>query len=99
VREQMLDRHVTADKREIPAQHRTRGRGHAQRIVRDQADQRQCGQPFRSAGDREPGTCRVRYLVCTVSEPIRLDELDLTTAVHGHDASESIVGGHRVDHL
>jgi len=99
VRQQMLDRDVTADEREIPAQHRTRGRRHAQRIVLDQADHRQCGQPFGSAGDREPGTDRVRYLVCPVSEPVRPDELDLTAAVHGHDASEPIPGGNRVDYL
>jgi len=63
------------------------------------ADHRQCGQPFGSAGDREPGTDRVRYLVCPVSEPVRPDELDLTAAVHGHDASEPILGGNRVDYL
>jgi len=34
-----------------------------------------------------------------VSEPIRPGELDLTAAVYGHNASESIPGGNRVDYL
>ena len=82
VRQQVLDRDVAAYEREIGAQHRARGRGHAQRIVCDQADHGECGQAFRSAGDREPGVGGVRYLVCAVREPVCLDELDLTAAVY-----------------
>src|SRR5262249_54540009 len=99
VRQQMLDRDVTADEREIPAQHRARGRRQAQRAVVDQADHRQRGQPLRAAGDREPGVGRVRYLMCAVSEPVRLDELGLAAAVHGHDAREAILVGNQVDYL
>jgi hypothetical protein len=34
-----------------------------------------------------------------VSEPVRPGELDLTAAVYGHNASESILDGNRVDYL
>src|ERR1035438_6316864 len=95
----MLDRDVAADERQILAQYRSRGRGHAQRIVFNQADHRERGQPFSPAGDREPGADGVRYLVCAVREAVRLNELDLTAAVHGHDASESVLISDRADCL
>ena len=99
VRQQVLHRHVIADERQIPAQHRPRGRGQCQRTVADQADDGERGQPFRPAGDREPGVEGVRYLLGTVSQAVRLAELDLAAAVHRHHTGESAPFSERVDRL
>ena len=85
--------------RKIGVQHRPGGRGQVQRTIADQADHRQRGQPFGPAGDREPGFEGVRDLVCTVSQPVCLGELDLTIAVHRHHAGESALLSKRVDLL
>ena len=89
VRQQMLHCHVFADERQILAQHRAGGRGQVQRAFADQADHRERGQPFGPAGDRKPGIERARDVVRTVSQAVRLAELDLTAAVHRHHAGES----------
>jgi hypothetical protein len=97
VRQQVLDRHVLADERQIPAQHRARCRRQAQHTIDDQADHGERGQPLGPAGDSEPGVEGVRYLVRAVSQAVRLTELDLTATVHRHHTGESALIGERVD--
>jgi hypothetical protein len=97
VRQQMLDRDIVANQRQICTQQRTRGRRHAQRVVVDQADNCERGEPFGAAGDREPGSHGVRYLVGAVSEAIRLSEFTLTAAVHRHGTGETVPVGNQVD--
>jgi hypothetical protein len=77
----MLDRHLRADKRQIIAQYRARGRVQPERTITDQADHGERNQPLGSAGDREPGIDCVRYLEATMSQAVRLAELDLTATV------------------
>jgi hypothetical protein len=96
---QVLDGDVVADEREIRAEHRARCRRHGQRVVVDQADHRERGEPFRPAGDREPGANRIRYLAGAVSQAICLGEFGLTAAVHGHNTGELSLISNRVDHL
>jgi hypothetical protein len=99
VGQQVLDGNVVADEREIFAEYRARGRGHGQRVVVDQADHGERGEPFGPAGDGEPGANRVRYLAGAVSQAICLGEFGLTAAVHGHDTGESVLISNRVDRL
>lgn len=91
--QQMLNRHVLADERQICAQHRPGSRGQAQRTLADQADHRQRRQPFGPAGDPEPGADRARQLVRAVSQPVCHRELGLTVTIDHHHASESALLG------
>ena len=93
----MLDRDVIADQRQICAQHRTRSRGHVQCVVINQADHCERSEPFRAAGDREPGSDRIRQLMSAVSETKRLSEYRLTAAVHRDDTSEPVLISNRAD--
>ncbi|HKA97513.1 MAG TPA: hypothetical protein VKD66_14695, partial [Streptosporangiaceae bacterium] len=51
------------------------------------------------AGDREPGSNRIRCLVGPVSKAIRLHEFGRTAAVHGDDTSEFALLNNRANRL
>ena len=99
VRQQVFDRHVVADEREVPAEHRTRRGGEIERAVLDQADHRERRQALRAARDREPGVDRVGDLVAAIGQSVRLRELDVAGAVDAHDAGEPGARGDLIDRL
>jgi hypothetical protein len=58
VRQQLLDRHLVTDQRQVAAQHRPGGGGQVQLARFDEAHHREGGQSFAAAGDRELGIDR-----------------------------------------
>jgi hypothetical protein len=97
VSKQVLDRHLVADQRQILPQHRTRGRGHLEPSLLDQAHHGQCGQPLGSAGDTELRVDRVRHFVATMGQTVGLGELDIAASIHPYDAGEPRLSGDPID--
>ena len=99
VRQEVFDRDVVADQRQVGAEHRTRGGRQVQQSLFDQAGDGERGQPLRPAGDREPGVDRVRDPVRAVRVSVRLGELELATPVHPHHTAEPGLVRDRVDRV
>ena len=86
--QQMLDRDVVGDERQVVTEHGTGRRGELERSVLDQAHHRERREPLRAARYREDRLDRVRDPVGTVGEPVRLGQLGAARAVHAHDTRE-----------
>jgi hypothetical protein len=97
VREQVFDRHVISNEREIASEHRPRRRRQAERSLVDQADDRERREPFRSARDRELRLRRVRDLVRAMRESVGAREFDVVAAVDSDGSRESGRPRERVD--
>ena len=74
VREEVLDRDLVGDQRQVVAEQRAGGRRQREDAVLDQARDRQRRQPLDAARDRELRLERVRNLVSSMREPVRLGE-------------------------
>ena len=99
MREQMFDRHVVADEREILAEDGTRRRREIERAVLDETRDRDCRQSFGAARDGEPGVDLIWDLIGAMRKPIRLRELNFVADVDSHDAGETARIGDRIDCL
>ena len=86
VREQLLDGHVVGDQRKIASEYRTRRCFEAQKTLLDQTHDRECGQPFHTTRNREPGLVRDGHGVGAVRKPVRTRERDLVSDVDPHDS-------------
>jgi hypothetical protein len=97
MREEVLDRHVVADEREVTPQQRPRGRRQLENAFRDEADHGERRQTLRSARDRELRRDVVRDLVAAVCEPVRLRHFDSVPAVDPDHAGEGGVRGDPIE--
>jgi hypothetical protein len=97
MREQMLDRHVVADEREVATEHRARGGRELEQPVLDQAHDGERREALRAARDPELRVDRIRDLVAAVREPLCLGDFYPPSAVDSHDAGELRLGGDRID--
>jgi hypothetical protein len=96
VREQVLDRHVVADEREVVAEERAGGGRELERAVLDEAHDRERSEALRAAREPEAGVEPVRDRVPTVREAPGASEYDLVPAVDTDDAREARLGGDRI---
>ena len=88
VREQMLDRHVVGDERQVGTEHGTGGGGEVERARFDQPHDRQRGQALPAARDPELGVDPVLDLEGAVREAVRPCERRRVGPVDAHDARE-----------
>jgi hypothetical protein len=97
VREQMLDRDVLGDQRQVVPEHRARRRRELETTFLDQAHERQGRQSLRPARNREAGVEHVRDFVCAVREAVRLRHYDAIQQVDANDAREPRLGGDLIE--
>jgi hypothetical protein len=97
VGQEVLDRHVVVDQRQVLAQERAGRRGQAEVAGLDQADHGQGGEGLRSAGDAEAGVDRVRDAKSAVRPAVRLGELHPVAPVDAHHTGEPGRCSDRVD--
>ena len=93
VREEVLDRDLVGDQRQVVAEQRAGGRRHREDAVLDQARDRQRRQPLDAARDRELRLQRVRNLVSSMREPVRLGEDGLSVEVDADHPGEVRLAG------
>jgi hypothetical protein len=97
VRQQVLDRHVAADQRQVAAEQRPRRRRQRQHAVLDQPRNCERRQALRAARDRESRLERVRNRVRAIREAVCRRERDLLAAVDAQRAGEARIARERAD--
>ena len=84
MREQVLDRDVVADQRQIASEHRSRSRRELEHSLRDEAHDRERRQALRGARGAELRLERVRNPVAAMCKSVGARELDVVAAVDSH---------------
>jgi hypothetical protein len=97
VREQLLDRHLVTDQRQVVPQHRPGGGGRAEHACFDEAHHREGGQSFAAARDRELGIDRGSDPVAAMGQTVRLGEVCAVTAIDPHHARKPSLGSNPID--
>ena len=97
VRQQVLDRHVVADQRQISAEHRPCRRRELEQPLLDEAHDRERRQALGCAGGAELRLECVRDAVAAMCEPVGARKLHVVTPVEANHPGEVVRLGDRID--
>jgi hypothetical protein len=96
MRQQLLDRDVVVDQRQVIAEQRSRARVQRECAVGDEADDDERRQRLGAAGDAELRRLRIRNAVRAMRQAIRASN-GLAVAIDPHHAREPRLGRRTVD--